>query len=704
MSDLAKFSAGWTEPEQWAWEQIAAGEPADFNARDRRYYAGFTCEQIAAGEPADFKARDQRYYSEFNDLDPCKENGWAENRRLRVRFLQDILTRKIFADITPDAGVRILGALVDDDVPLNLEHTRLQRLIWLEHSRILTDVKCRNLRVDGEFSLEGSFVGGRVELPGANIDSVSLADATFDAEVDIRSVSIDANLAMNGATFTRKVSLNAAKVGRSAFLRKGALRKGATFKAEVDLIGVDIGFNLEMDGANFDGKVNLNSAKVGGSAFLRDGSNFKAEVVLVGASIDADLDMTGSSFEDSVNLNSAKVGGSAYLRDGVFKGVNLGSASIGANLGMTGATFEGAVNLNSAKVGGSAFLSNSAFKDVDLLGASIDASLVITGATFEGKVSLSSAKVGGTAFLRDGATFKDVDLIGADIGSDLDFSNASFTGRVDMTGCHVKRELRLGSSEHQPARWGQTALLVLRNAQVGALQDRWRDPSVNSWPKALELEGFTFDRIGGLFGTGEEANMMARQSRCYVDWLAKDLGSSAQPYEHLASLFRRAGDPGKANDLLFAARERRRRLALSGVDNWGHRKDREVLRGVGLWLLRWTIGYGLGNRYFLVLLWVGGLSLLGMCVLILFGTQSPALWPPLSLFFASLDQLLPIITLNKAYDVLIFGDPSARLDPQPPWLLPQPFWVQVYFYVHMMVGWVLGSFIVAGLAGLTQRN
>jgi hypothetical protein len=166
--------------------------------------------------------------------------------------------------------------------------------------------------------------------------------------------------------------------------------------------------------------------------------------------------------------------------------------------------------------------------------------------------------------------------------------------------------------------------------------------------------------------------MMARPSKCYVEWLAKDLGSSAQPYEHLASLFRRAGDPGKANDLLYAARERRRRAALLKVGTRGHR--REVLEGVGLWFLRSTIGYGLGNRYFRVLRWVFGLSLLGMFVLIAFGTQSPALWSWLSLFFASLDQLLPIITLNKAYDVLIFGDPSAQppIGPQPPGYCPSP--------------------------------
>jgi hypothetical protein len=165
---------------------------------------------------------------------------------------------------------------------------------------------------------------------------------------------------------------------------------------------------------------------------------------------------------------------------------------------------------------------------------------------------------------------------------------------------------------------------VLRNAHVSALQDRWRDSSNNSWPKELELEGFTFDRLGGLFGTGKEADMMARPSRCYVEWLGKDAGSSPQPYEHLAGLFRRAGEPGKANDLLYAAREQRRRLALSKVDSRGHRKDREVFEGVGLELLRLTIGYGLGNRYFRVLWWVGGLTFLGMFVLIAAGQHSPA--------------------------------------------------------------------------------
>jgi hypothetical protein len=78
------------------------------------------------------------------------------------------------------------------------------------------------------------------------------------------------------------------------------------------------------------------------------------------------------------------------------------------------------------------------------------------------------------------------------------------------------------------------------------------------------------------------------------------------------------------------------------------------------------------------------------------GTNLPP-WPHLS--FASLDQLLPIISLDKAHDALIFSDPSAN----PP-VEQQDYGVRIYFYFHKILGWVLGSFLVAGLSGLTQRN
>ena len=138
---------------------------------------------------------------------------------------------------------------------------------------------------------------------------------------------------------------------------------------------------------------------------------------------------------------------------------------------------------------------------------------------------------------------------------------------------------------------------------------------------------------------------------------------------------------------------RRRRMTLATLDDHGQDKDRDWFEGLGLWLLRLTVGYGLGRRYFRVLWWVGGFSLLGMVLLINFGEHSLPNWP--SLFFASLDQLLPIVRLDKAHDALIFGGPTAE---------PQADWLRYIFYLYKVIGWGLGSFIIAGLAGLTQRN
>ena len=82
------------------------------------------------------------------------------------------MTQKTYADATPYGGARILGALVDD-APIDLEHARLQRTFWLERSRVLTDVKARNICVDGELSFAGCFVAGRVEpLFGGEYQSI----------------------------------------------------------------------------------------------------------------------------------------------------------------------------------------------------------------------------------------------------------------------------------------------------------------------------------------------------------------------------------------------------------------------------------------------------------------------------------------------------------------------------------------------------
>ena len=315
------------------------------------------------------------------------------------------------------------------------------------------------------------------------------------------------------------------------------------------------------------------------------------------------------------------------------------------------------------------------------------------GSTFEGDVSLNSATVSGGALLDSGATFKGkVDLTSASIGSNLEMDDSTFEGLVNLTECTVTGVFLLAFSEDGSACWKDGASLMLRNTHVGTLQDWWQDKNANAWPKTYQLEGLTYNRLG-LFGGEQEADMLGRPVSSYVEWLKGDPDCSPQPYEHLADRFQEAGEPHKATDILYAVRERQRRKAWSMT----HDNNRDWLRALGLWVLKVTIGYGLGNRYFRVLWWVGGLTFVGVFVLIIFGLHNLAQFP--SIFFASLDQLLPIVTLDKAHDVLIFGDLSVK-----PLVEAQPYGVRVYFYAHKILGWVLGSFLIAGLSGLTQRN
>src|SRR5262245_11705080 len=115
MAIAPEILVDWTKAEQWVWERIAAGQPADFNSR------------IPGAEA----------------LDPSTDEGCGDDRRLRAKFLQAILTEREIVEATPYGGVRVIGALIDDE-PVNLEHAHLQRLLRLENSRILTDVRCSN--------------------------------------------------------------------------------------------------------------------------------------------------------------------------------------------------------------------------------------------------------------------------------------------------------------------------------------------------------------------------------------------------------------------------------------------------------------------------------------------------------------------------------------------------------------------------------
>jgi hypothetical protein len=261
-----------------------------------------------------------------------------------------------------------------------------------------------------------------------------------------------------------------------------------------------------------------------------------------------------------------------------------------------------------------------------------------------------------------------MNLVFSEIGGTLELRGAK-VGGLDLTGARVDGELRLASGGWLPT-WDDGARLVLRNTRVGAVQD---EPG--AWPKDLELDGFIYERFGG-WGADPEVAVGKRRSTWFVDWLKRDEPYTPQPYHQCAKVLREMGHPEMANDVLHAGRERERKEAA---------QREEHLRWIGLSVLSWTIGYGYGQRYFRSLWWVAGITVLGSMMLLIGGQSAKIGGGLVAGLFFSLDLLLPIIQLYEPHYRIVLDGLAKH-----------------YFAVHKLMGYVLASFLIAGLAGLTK--
>jgi hypothetical protein len=278
-----------------------------------------------------------------------------------------------------------------------------------------------------------------------------------------------------------------------------------------------------------------------------------------------------------------------------------------------------------------------------------------------------------------------INLTSARIGNTFTLQGAALW-TLDLTGTTIDGELTLAAPSLSP-QWRDDARLVLRNTSVDAIGDTAAE---GVWPAELDLDGFAYRRLGGYLSDPND-DIATRGSKWFIDWLGKDQPYSPQPYYQLANVLHGMGHSEEANDVLFAGRERARNRA------W---EDGHYGTWLGLWALQLTIGYGYGMGYFRSLAWVVSFVVLGSIACIWSRYGPP--WRRRTWHSAwragrrkwrfvfhtltySLDQLLPIIQLSKHHD-----DIRLRVG------------ARYYFYFHKIMGYVLASFLIAGLAGLTK--
>ncbi|WP_416959863.1 oxidoreductase [Streptomyces sp. Agncl-13] len=464
-----------------------------------------------------------------------------------------------------------------------------------------------------------------------------------------------------------------------------------------------------------------NTVESGAVACLRlAGARISGHLDLAGAQIAHALWLEGCWFEESVNLLGASLRTLVITR-GRVPGIEADSARVEGNLDLRGSVVESlasspfnhvstALSLSDARVTGGMLL-NGAHISAPGGWAVAAGGLVMEGGVFcrggfvaRGQVRLMGAQLPGGLFMR-GAQLEDPGPGGVALAMDnavvsrLDFSDGfTANGTVHLRRTQISDSLSFeGAVLNGPPGGAGPALTCrlmqavdvdltlarppsgtvdLRGAQVTHLYD-----SEQSWPDVVELEGFVYGSLDPIDSIevdepGERRQASGRRNSVdsRVAWIRRSPGYNPQPYEQLASWYRKAGHDDEARRVLLARQRHRRRTLPRVARVWGH-------------LLDVTVGYG--YRPWLAGVWLLALTLLGT---LSFRTHAPT---PVQR-----GEGAPFQPLVYTLDLLI---PIGGLGQRTAW-----YWsngsLQWLAYLLIAFGWVLTTAVVAGVTRALQKN
>jgi len=444
------------------------------------------CSAAAAGWLLDCRCR------RSDEDDPARGWAWGKNRQIRAQVLRQLLTGEGCLDQTfgQPLAVRLRGASV------------IGRL----------NLGGRTVRCPVE--LYGCYLGGRLDLAKAEASDISLRGSHLARRLSARLLRLTNGLNLTGGFRCHgTVDLRYGHVGSVLDCEGATLSNPGGRALTADGMTVDGG--LCLNGAEVAGEVWLPGARIGGQlacngATLSNpgGQALTADGITVGGS----LFLSGAEVAGEVRLPGARIGGQLACNDATLsnpggQALTAEEMTVDKDLFLSGAEVAGEVRLPGARIGGQlacndATLSNPGGQALTADRMTVDSYLFLRGAEVAGEVRLLGARVGGQLDC-DGATLSNPG------GRALDLEHAVVTGPVLM------RPAQLDGS------------IDLTAARVGGWYDDW-----GTWPTALNLEGFVYDAI--------DAPTVTPKQR--LGWLRRQQGGYLpQPYEQLASVYRRTG-------------------------------------------------------------------------------------------------------------------------------------------------------------------
>ncbi|MCA3488819.1 MAG: hypothetical protein IOD05_17120 [Rhodobacter sp.] len=608
----------------------------------------------------------------------------------------------------------------------NAYDMRVTRNVFMGNS--FKDVDLSSVVVGGNLIANGSRFAGSFMAEGLSVgEYLKMVDGASFAEVDLSDASVGGSFDLDGATVSGSLDAQRLKVEKGIFLHDSEF-------AEVSLEDAKVGSVLSLDGSRFRGDFNAGGiqvdggvdawenvefsnvqlldaevkggvylggakvsglfiagrSKIGGTLYLSNAGPFN-EVNLQYASIGGSLNAIGSKFTGDFTADGVKVANDIFLRspeegesgfsEGVkteFATVRLLGALVGGDITADGALFSGPLKMSSMKVDGLVSLSDNAqLASVDIVDSTIGGSLAMSGSSFSGPVDARGLKVGGSVFLRDKAEFAEVRLPGASVGWVVQMQESTFAGPVNMTGL-AAQELALWQGAGSTVNWGKDATLTLRNAHVAALQARIPESWVRAdgTPLPLDLQGFRYDRLGGV-GSGAEGDLSRiGDAAPLIAWIeaAGDSGGQAaghapQPYFQMESVLRTMGAEPAADEVAYARH-------LHRMDHYGNTLQ-DWVAWAREWVWRLLVGFGVYP--FRLLWWFTALVVLGTIL----GRRTSALctqgWS--GCFWYSLENAFPLMEPGRRNRDLFHDHPAVRS----------------FFHFQKIAGFVLGTILVGTL-------
>ena len=591
-------------------------------------------------------------------------------------------------------ALQATGVKVGGSVPLNQNFWAIGS-VRLYAAVIGGNVECE----DGHFShgqqVAGSLQKGiALDLELAKITGSIFLGKGFTAQGTVRlyETTIGSNLVCGAGQFLNE--------GGDALQATGVNVSGSVYLNNQFLATGRVDFFAAKIGGDFDGgtgcllnpqefALNLDVAKITGAVFLTNEFTAEGAVSLYEATLGGNLVCGGGQFLNeggmALEATAVRVDG-AVLLDKKFTakgGVNLDAATININLQCDGGCFlnrqKTAFTVAGARIGGD----------------------VIFGEKFhaEGKVTIEGIRVGGALDCK-GSEFINTrgDALVAD-GADI-AGNASFCDQFLAHGALSLVGLKVGAtwSMFNIADARMITKLDLRFADVTTLEhahDSWPEPG------CLRLNGLVYKALGEKFPVKLGIEWLQRQQQQQD---VKEANVFAQsPYERLANVLKSSGHEPEAKRVLIAKQDDLRRYG--SLTSWGKGWN---------WLLGVTIKHGYQPHR----------ALFGMLFFVLLGTgifqvgywnhlitpsnevknerKAKLNYPKFQAFVYSLDTFVPIIDLKqKGY--WLPNPNMGRAIVKYPVMFRRGGLLRIYFWIHIIFGWVLTTLWVAGFTGLVRK-